>query len=61
MTTEIEMSDIIAEALYDVAVENSDYIDISTFEESGILTKNKGIVVKLWDGSEFQVTIVQVE
>lgn len=32
---------------------------ISTFEEAGILTTNTGIVVKLSDNTEFQITIVR--
>ncbi|MCG3180941.1 MAG: hypothetical protein BIFFINMI_03306 [Phycisphaerae bacterium] len=32
---------------------------IDTFEEAGVLTKNAGMVVRMKDGSEFQVTIVQ--
>lgn len=30
-----------------------------TFEESGVLTGNRGLVVRLEDGSEFQLTVVQ--
>ena len=33
--------------------------DLSTFEDAGVMTMNKGLVVRLADGSEFQVTIVQ--
>jgi len=47
-----------------------DYIDFSykparkvmqttIFENAGILTNNKGLVVRMQDGSEFQVTVVQ--
>ena len=32
---------------------------VSTFEEDGILTHNRGLVVRLQNGAEFQVTIVQ--
>ena len=32
---------------------------VETFEEAGVMTYNKGLVVRLPDGSEFQVTIVQ--
>ena len=31
---------------------------ISTFEEQGLLTNNKGLVVELADGSEYELTIV---
>jgi len=30
-----------------------------TFEEAGVLTGNRGLVVHTQDGSEFQITIVQ--
>ena len=33
--------------------------NVSTFEESGILTTNKGLVIRLADGSEYQLTIVK--
>ena len=32
---------------------------IQTFEEAGVLTMNKGIVLRMKDHREFQVTIVQ--
>lgn len=32
---------------------------VSTFDEAGVLTRNKGLVVRMGDGSEFQITIVQ--
>lgn len=31
----------------------------ATFREHGLLTNNSGLVVKLADGSEFQITIVR--
>ena len=34
---------------------------VKSFKEEGILTKNKGLVVKLSDKSEFQLTIVKVK
>ena len=30
-----------------------------TFEDAGVLTSNRGVVLALTDGSEFQITIVQ--
>ena len=42
--------------------ENGDAIGIggiTTFEERGVLTNNKGLTVSLSDGSEFQITIVR--
>ena len=32
---------------------------IKTFEEAGVLTMNKGLVLRMKDRREFQVTIVQ--
>ena len=33
--------------------------DIFTFKDIGILSDNKGLVFKMEDGSEFQISIVQ--
>jgi hypothetical protein len=32
---------------------------VQTFTEAGTLTRDKGLILRLKDGSEFQVTIVQ--
>ena len=32
---------------------------VQTFEEAGLLTGNRGVVVRTTDGSEFQLTIVR--
>jgi hypothetical protein len=32
---------------------------VRTFEEDGVLTRNRGVVVRTTDGSEFQVAIVK--
>ena len=32
---------------------------VSTFEDVGMLTRNRGLVVRLQNGAEFQLTIVQ--
>ena len=40
--------------------EELDGVDsIQTFEEAGVLTMNKGLVLRMKDRREFQVTIVQ--
>ncbi|MCD6369950.1 MAG: hypothetical protein J7L63_00410 [Thermoplasmata archaeon] len=36
-----------------------DIESVRTFEEAGVLTRNAGLVCRLGDGSEFQITIVQ--
>lgn len=33
--------------------------EVSTFEEAMVLTRNAGLVVRLANGQEFQITIVQ--
>lgn len=40
----------------DVEVE---VVEVDSFEDKGILTKNVGVVLKFSDGSEFQITINQ--
>ena len=34
---------------------------VVSFERAGLLTSNEGIIVRLADGSEFQVTVVMRE
>jgi hypothetical protein len=34
---------------------------IQTFEEAGILTRNRGLVIRLEDGTKYQITIVEDE
>ena len=51
------------ESLYE-CIEWSDYEDfedcrIDSFEDCGILTQNKGLVIRLKTGDEFQLTIVK--
>ena len=69
---EMEMQDALKTLLEEIAYMDADERDrlgvldglddienISTFEEAGVLTNNAGLVVRLGDGSEFQITIVQ--
>lgn len=39
------------------AAENLEYV--STFQEAQILSSNKGLVLTMQDGTEFQITIIQ--
>jgi hypothetical protein len=32
---------------------------VQTYEQAGVMTYNKGLVITLPDGSEYQLTIVQ--
>jgi hypothetical protein len=46
--------------IYHVLLEEAeDELHIQSFEEAGVLTYNKGLVIRTKDGSEFQVTIVR--
>jgi len=42
---------------FDIGFE--DGVSASTFEEEMILTRNRGLVIHLKDGQEFQLTIVK--
>jgi hypothetical protein len=59
---ENDIEELLTEALYAYDEENNDGEDISSirsFNDTGLLTSNSGIVVRMNDGSEFQITIVQ--
>ena len=59
---EQDMSEVIMDALYHDNEEcgtETQVTKIYTFEELGILTTNTGLVVRMKDGSEFQITIVK--
>jgi hypothetical protein len=61
--TEQEMENYLAEAIElrnadeDFDLESS--IRILTYEEAGIMTYNKGLVLQTPDGDKFQITIVK--
>jgi hypothetical protein len=56
---ERDFCELLGEALFEHAENNDrEEPDIQTFEEAGLLTKNKGIVVRLGE-MEFQVSIVR--
>ncbi|MBQ8708816.1 MAG: hypothetical protein IJ523_12070 [Succinivibrionaceae bacterium] len=44
---------------YDSFEINWENLRVRTFAEAGVLTYNKGLVLELPDGTEFQLTIVQ--
>jgi hypothetical protein len=66
--TEQDMEDLLKEAItnasYD-ALDEGTFIEefrdaiIRSFEDRGVLTTNKGLVIHLSTGEEFQVTIVR--
>lgn len=66
--TEQELQDALRETLMGLDPEDlegfgfeTELETASTFEETGVLTYNKGLVLRFADGSAFQVTLVQSE
>lgn len=61
MYTENDFESVITEAIENASEEGScePVRRISSYEEAGVMTRNAGVVVRMEDGSEFQVTIVQ--
>jgi len=55
---EIEMETMLYETLQDEEIV-PEVASVRTFEEAGVLTCNRGVVVRCKDGSSFQVTVVQ--
>lgn len=53
--SEHDVIDQIGEMLYGI----EEITRICTFEEAGLMTNNKGLVIRYDDGTEFQVTVVQ--
>jgi len=62
---EIEMETMLYETLQALGAPDGDeeivpeVASVRTFEEAGVLTGNRGVVVQCRDGSSFQVTVVQ--
>lgn len=55
---EITAKDIETEIVERMA--QCDFVNtVETFEERGVLTGDRGVVIRMGDGSEFHVTIVQ--
>lgn len=63
MERHIDLEQRAAEDLKDILLESGmlevEVARADTFEEVGLLTSDKGIVVKLASGDEFQITVVQ--
>lgn len=43
---------------WELAGSNGEIEHVESFKESGVLTRDEGLVVRFDDGSEFQITIV---
>jgi hypothetical protein len=55
MDAEREFEKTLSDALEEVF----EVFEIMSFENAGLMTGNAGLVIRMDDGSEFQVTIVQ--
>ena len=55
---EIEMETMLYETLQDEEIV-PEVASVRTFQEAGVLTRNRGVVVRCKDGTTFQLTVVQ--
>jgi len=59
ISTEQQMQDYLKETLEWASNEDGMIKTIDTFEEMGVMTNNKGLLVRMQDGSRFQLVIVK--
>lgn len=59
--SESEFVEYLDETLQWASNEDGMILGSSTFEDVGMLTYNKGLVIRLVDGTEFQVTVVKTK
>jgi hypothetical protein len=59
INTEQQMQDYLKETLDWASNEDGMIKTIDTFEEIGVMTNNKGLLVRMQDGSRFQLVIVK--
>lgn len=59
INTEQQMQDYLKETLDWASNEDGMIKTIDTFEEMGVMTNNKGLLVRMQDGSRFQLVIVK--
>ena len=57
--SESEFAEYLDEALLWALNEDGMIIGTGSFESVGMMTRNKGLVVRMNDGTEFQVTVVK--
>ncbi len=57
--SESEFAEYLDEALSWASEEDGMIIRSSSFKSVGMMTRNEGLVVRMKDGSEFQVTVVK--
>lgn len=56
-TRQVEFAEQLAEALTE---SGADYIQVTSFEEAGMLTRDAGFTVRMADGATYQVIVKQV-
>ena len=59
INTEQQMQDYLKEVLIWSSQEDNEIKTIDTFEEMGVMTNNKGLLVRMQDGSRFQLVVVK--
>lgn len=57
--TETKLVEYLMEVLDFASEEDGMIIGSSSFEDVGMMTSNEGLVVRMKDGSEFQITVVK--
>ena len=57
--SEHELANYLIEVLDWSNSEDGAIKDVDTFESAGLLTQNEGLVIKMQDGSNFQLTITK--
>jgi hypothetical protein len=57
--SESDLREALSEALQEYEASGEVVRSVASFSEAGVLTYNEGLVVRLEDGSEFQITIVR--
>jgi hypothetical protein len=50
---------IMTETIQEALADQDDVRSVMTYDEAGMLTRDAGLVVRISDGSEFQITVVQ--
>ena len=57
---EEDMEELLGDIIYEKFCEDEDpQISVHTFESVGVMTYNRGLVLRLSNGQEFQLTIIQ--
>ncbi len=59
---DVEAVEMLKEAIAcycEEALSPEDELEVRTYAEAGVLTHNKGLVLAMPDGSEFQITVVK--